>query len=219
MKEEEEEPVIEQVFDGYHSVVLKNTTVHNSISAFTNDMFIRKAISRTLKLSESIPMSPTQMRNHRQLLTGPNFSTTVTRTAVPLRERNPAVLPNFNAGSTASITWAPLFRLKLFCLRQGLRVRMNGAARMVDSYFLDFLRDIWDNGVQRGLRFRRPVAPDNEPQRNEEQNDNNSGTHANSQSDPQAQTKNGDPPRELIVQERIIRHFPLPPPPSSTDDI
>ena len=102
-------PIIEQILDSNVGIILHKTTVNNPIPTFTNHILISKTISGNLKLSESIPMAPPQVRDlwpdNRSLVTRPGLPTSMTRPGNPLRVRNPVVFTNFNMNSVLPSSW------------------------------------------------------------------------------------------------------------------
>lgn len=55
-------PVIQQVLHSHFSPITENPTVHNPIPTFTNHILFTKPICSSLKLSESVPSPPPEMR-------------------------------------------------------------------------------------------------------------------------------------------------------------
>ena len=98
MKNSNTSPVIEKILDSHTSIVLQDTGVNNPIPTLPNHILIRKPIGGLLKLSQSVPMSPTQMRHlrhsNRHLVAGPSLSAAAASSS--LRVRNPVALPYLN---------------------------------------------------------------------------------------------------------------------------
>lgn len=164
-------PIVEQVFYGNLTVVLQYTMVNNPVSTFADNILGGEAIRRSLKLSQSIPMSPAQMRNsrdhHRNLISAASVPISMgTRPNKSFWVRNPMILAYFDIDSMVPHWTLFVRRWKqglMFNARKwvGLRRRVCldwGPALlgvvmvvillpdMVDSDLLDLLGYNWDCG-------------------------------------------------------------------------
>jgi len=62
-EKEGKRPVIEQILNGNMSIVVQDTVINNSITSFANNILRGKGVGGILKLPESVPVAPAQVRN------------------------------------------------------------------------------------------------------------------------------------------------------------
>uniref|UniRef100_A0A2P2LKI0 Uncharacterized protein n=1 Tax=Rhizophora mucronata TaxID=61149 RepID=A0A2P2LKI0_RHIMU len=157
-------PVVEQIFNSNFGIILQNATVNDPVAAFTNHILISKPIGGDLKLPESVPVAPPQMRNFRhrngrnRLITGararPVLPAAMTQSTGSFRVRNPMTFPNINVNSISPANRTGLLIMLQKRGRLGLcdwvRVRhfcIRSRVGRVYQDLLDFLGNIRDRGV------------------------------------------------------------------------
>lgn len=184
--------------------------INNSITSFANNILRGEGVGGILKLPESVPVAPAQVRNFGNdggnLIEEARLSTgrVVGRRAKQgtFGVGDSVVLPNLELDSVVAERVGFFVggrKWVRFGKRVGLVGRVGGGG-VVDPYFLDLLGDVGDgNGVGFG-------ALEGDPDGDEEEDEDDGGADTDAEHHPETEAEDGGGVGELVVHCAAVGH-------------